>query len=67
MNRWTLILVCAVAAIAASATSQTLKIEGGAISGAASATPGVHEYKGVPYAAPPLNDLRWKPPAPVVA
>ena len=24
----------------------------------------IHNYKGIPYAAPPLGDLRWKPPQP---
>jgi para-nitrobenzyl esterase len=45
----------------------TVKIEGGLISGTKSANSGVNIFKGVPYARPPLGDLRWKAPEPVKA
>ncbi len=44
-----------------------LNIEGGQIQGVRSEAEGVLVYKGVPYAAPPVGDLRWKRPQPVVA
>src|SRR5205085_1820249 len=28
---------------------------------------GVHAYLGVPYAAPPVRELRWKPPQPAAS
>ena len=43
-----------------------LKIEGGKIQGIPTKTSGVYVYKGIPYAAPPVRDLRWKSPQPVI-
>ncbi len=43
-----------------------LKIEGGLIQGVATETTGIYVYKGVPYSAPPVGDLRWKAPQPVI-
>ena len=43
-------------------------VTGGQIRGAlADTNPEIVSFKGVPYAAPPVGDLRWKPPQPVAA
>src|SRR6476660_4824650 len=42
-----------------------VKVEGGTIKGAVA--DGVLSFKGIPFAAPPQGDLRWRPPQPVVA
>ena len=42
-----------------------LHVESGLISGEAAV--GVRVYRGIPYAAPPVDNLRWKPPQPVAA
>ena len=44
-----------------------LEVTGGKIRGVESETPGVLVYKGIPYAAPPVGNLRWQVPQPVVA
>jgi para-nitrobenzyl esterase len=42
-----------------------IKVEGGTIEGYLN--DGVTIFKGVPFAAPPVSELRWKAPQPVVA
>src|ERR1700744_1868 len=44
----------------------TIKVDGGLVSGVKSAESDVTSYKGIPFAAPPIGDLRWKAPQPVV-
>jgi para-nitrobenzyl esterase len=39
-----------------------IRIESGLISGYYDERTGVTVYKGIPFAAPPVGDLRWKPP-----
>jgi para-nitrobenzyl esterase len=47
------------------AQALTTQTESGAISGVTE--PGLRIYKGVPFAAPPLGGLRWRPPSPVAS
>jgi para-nitrobenzyl esterase len=44
-------------------SAQDVQTESGAMSGVRNE--GLVVYKGVPFAAPPVGDLRWRPPAPV--
>ena len=49
----------------AAASDPIVSVSGGKIRGKI-AEPGGASFKGVPFAAPPLGDLRWREPAPVV-
>jgi para-nitrobenzyl esterase len=44
------------------ASNDPVKTESGSVSGVAGNSPSVRIYKGIPYAAPPVGDLRWKAP-----
>jgi para-nitrobenzyl esterase len=45
---------------------ETVKVDGGLISGTVNSSGNVHIFKGIPFAAPPVGDLRWKEPQPVL-
>ena len=46
--------------------SPVLTIEGGQVQGVTTDIPGVFVFRGIPYAAPPIGENRWKEPQPVV-
>lgn len=59
------IVVVAALALASCQESQDslqVTISGGAVSGLALEDSAVRVFKGIPFAAPPVNDLRWRPP-----
>ena len=56
------------AAPAALSPDTPVSVTGGLVRGAPSEThPGILAFKGIPFAAAPVGDLRWRPPAPVEA
>ncbi len=59
------ILLLAVLPLGAAIT-QPVKVEGGQISGVPGSDPAIVVFKGIPYAAPPVGDLRWRAPKAVV-
>src|SRR5260370_36880138 len=65
-NRWRMVGL-ALFVFALSLAADPVRTQGGLVSGAAGNSPEVRVYKGIPYTAPPVGELRWKAPQPVAA
>jgi para-nitrobenzyl esterase len=55
------------AAVRKPAATPSVRIDSGVVAGIHDATAHLDEFRGIPYAAPPVGPLRWKPPQPVAA
>ncbi len=65
MNRrlYKVFLAVALATLpSAAAIQQPVKVKTGLIAGAVSSDSSIAVFKGIPYAAPPVGDLRWRAP-----
>ena len=65
-SRIAALAVCAAVPLSAAIT-QPVKVEGGLVSGVPGRDSSITVFRGIPFAAPPVGDLRWRPPKPVVA
>ena len=67
-KRHLILQICAVflmTSLSAQSVGTLIEVTGGQIEGVAES--GVHIFKGIPFAAPPVGDLRWKAPQPVIS
>src|ERR1700720_2835281 len=46
------------------AIPEPVRVESGLVSGVPGAFPEIRIFKGLPFAEPPVGDLRWRPPQP---
>ena len=56
------LLIWGLATTAEAAVAEPIKVETGLITGVAGKTRGVQVFKGIPFAAPPVGQLRWRAP-----
>src|ERR1041385_1797686 len=64
MSRSCLFLFFASITVISAAINDPVKLDTGMISGVAGNSPEVRVYKGIPFAAPPTGELRWRAPQP---
>ena len=64
MRKRLLICVILAALPLAAALTQPVRTDSGLVSGVPGSHPSVVAFKGIPFAAPPVDDLRWRSPKP---
>lgn len=64
MTKTLILIAFVIQSITLQKSAAPASIESGLISGVSTATAGVRVFKGIPFAAAPVGDLRWRAPQP---
>src|SRR2546423_10232568 len=60
-----LVMLSTTTLVGSAAAQDRVKTANGIIEGSSEQSFGIRAFKGVPFAAPPVGELRWQPPPPV--
>ncbi len=66
ISRLLLLAATLLLSVACAKKNPVLTVDGGQVQGVETRTKGVIVYKGIPYAAPPVGEFRWREPRPVL-
>lgn len=69
LTMWTASVTSAGGASAPSvydAGTDVVQVSGGSVAATRDSGPDIRTFKAIPFAAPPIGDLRWQPPQPVI-
>jgi len=58
------LILCLAPAVVTAASPDVVRVEGGQLAGTTGLSPEIRVFKGIPYALPPVGDLRWRAPKP---
>ena len=59
-----LLMAAAFTQIASAQISEPIKVSGGLVQGMPGKNAAIAVFEGIPFAAPPVGDLRWRAPNP---